>query len=229
MPVRALIVATRNRHKVEEIASILGQDNLCLSLDEAPGAPTPIEDAQTFEGNASKKAMTIASWLAANPSAPFWEKAAGLPAYVLADDSGLEVDALEGAPGVHSARFAALETGAPGNSSDAENNAKLIRMLLNRELDRAIARFRCALALVPVAPGAAAENLKKGSRVFSGACEGHINPKPHGASGFGYDPLFIPYGHEESFAQLGSDVKNRISHRAKALDKLKTALAQEPR
>lgn len=224
MPVRALLVATRNRHKVEEIAAILAPNSLCLSLDEAPGSPTPIEDATTFEGNASKKALTIATWLAANPNAPFWEKAAGLPAFVLADDSGLEVDALEGAPGVHSARFAALETGAPGNSSDSENNAKLIRMLQNRELERANARFRCALAFVAIRTGAGTEELRKGSRIFSGVCEGHINPKPNGASGFGYDPLFIPYGHEESFAQLGSDVKNRVSHRAKALDKLKVAL-----
>lgn len=225
MPARALIVATRNRHKVEEIAAMLGANVLCLSLEEAPGSPTPIEDAITFEGNAAKKAVTIATWLAANSGAPFWEKASGLPAFVLADDSGLEVDALEGAPGIHSARFAALDTGAPGNSSDAENNAKLIRMLVNRGLDHAVARFRCALALVAVHPGATPEELRRGTRTFSGTCDGHINPKPNGTSGFGYDPLFIPYGHEESFAQLGSDVKNRISHRSKALDKLKSALA----
>ena len=225
MPARALIVATRNRHKVLEIAAILGPKSLCLSFDEAPGSPHAVEDASTFEGNATKKAMALATWLAANPSAPFWEKAAGLPAFVLADDSGLEVDALEGAPGVHSARFAALEAGSPGNSSDVENNTKLIRMLVDRGLDRATARFRCSVALTAIRPGATADELKTSTRTFSGACEGHMNPKPNGSGGFGYDPLFIPAGHDESFAQLGGDLKNRISHRAKALDKLKAALA----
>ncbi len=225
MPARALIVATRNRHKVMEIAAILGPESLCLSLDDAPGSPHAVEDASTFEGNATKKAMALATWLATNPTAPFWEKAAGLPAFVLADDSGLEVDALEGAPGVHSARFAALEAGSPGNSSDAENNTKLIRMLVNRGLERATARFRCSVALTAIRPGATADELKTSTRTFSGACEGHMNPKPNGFGGFGYDPLFIPAGHDESFAQLGGDLKNRISHRAKALDKLKAALA----
>jgi XTP/dITP diphosphohydrolase len=223
MPARALIVATRNRHKVEEIAAILGPESLCLTLDEAPGSPHPIEDSITFEGNAAKKAVTLAGWLAAHATAPFWEKVAGLPAFVLADDSGLEVDALEGAPGIHSARFAALDTGMPGNSSDAENNAKLTT-LHNRGLEHATARFRCALALVPVSPGSTVADLKKSTRTFSAACEGHISPKPRGLEGFGYDPLFVPQGHDESFAELGGIVKQRVSHRAKALDKLKAVI-----
>ncbi len=225
MPARVLIVATRNRHKVGEIAAILGPDDLCLSLDDAPGSPHAVEDSTTFEGNAVKKAMTLAVWLAANPSAPFWEKASGLPGFVLADDSGLEVDALEGAPGVHSARFAAIEAGAPGNSSDADNNAKIIRMLVNRGLDHATARFRCSIALTAVRPGAGSAELRAATRTFAGVCEGHLNTKPQGSTGFGYDPLFIPLGHDESFAQLTRDVKNRISHRRKALDKLRNALA----
>ncbi len=224
MPARALIVATRNRHKVEEIAALLGPQNLCLTLEDVPGSPHPIEDAITFEGNAAKKAVSLAAWLAAHATAPFWEKAGGLPAFVLADDSGLEVDALDGAPGIHSARFASLDTGMPGNSSDAENNAKLITMLHNRGLEHAIARFRCALALVPVVAGATVDDLRKSARTFSAACEGRINTKPRGLEGFGYDPLFIPEGHDESFAELGSAVKQRVSHRAKALEKHKAAL-----
>ncbi len=224
MPARALIVATRNRHKVEEIAAILGPNTLCLSLADAPGSPHAVEDSTTFEGNAVKKAMTLAVWLAANPTAPFWEKAAGLPGFVLADDSGLEVDALDGAPGVHSARFAAIDAGAPGNSSDADNNAKLVHMLANRGIDHATARFRCAVALSPIHPGATPDEIKSSSRTFAGVCDGHMTLKPHGTGGFGYDPLFIPAGHGESFAQLTRDVKNRISHRGKALEKLKAAL-----
>src|SRR6516165_5177462 len=105
-----LLIATRNAHKVGEIQAILGAGFRCLTLDDFPGAPAVVEDAQTFAGNATKKALELAKWLSAAPNC-----SGASPAFVLADDSGLEVDALGGAPGVQSARFAALDTGAEGN------------------------------------------------------------------------------------------------------------------
>src|SRR5436190_19012350 len=115
-----LIIATRNAHKVEEIRGILGAQFQFLTLREFPGAPAVIQDAGTFAGNATKKAVELARWLPSQVSA-LNSQIAGRSAFVLADDSGLEVDALGGAPGVHSARFAALDRGAEGNSSDADN------------------------------------------------------------------------------------------------------------
>ena len=132
--------------------------------------------------------------------------------YVLADDSGLEVDVLGGAPGVHSARFAALDKSE--NSRDADNNSKLLRLMQEVPAGRRTARFRCVLALVLCADGDSA-------RLFDGACEGRIQSGASGRGGFGYDPLFVPAGHEQSFAELGEAVKNRLSHRAQALEKLK--------
>src|ERR1041384_2759810 len=122
-----LFIATRNMHKVQEIAAILGPGYDSLTLKDFPEAPEVHEDALTFAGNATKKAVQLAKW--------FGAKMAGESAvrceFVLADDSGLEVDYLKGAPGVHSARFAALDTGSPGNSATADNNAKLLRLLAN--------------------------------------------------------------------------------------------------
>jgi XTP/dITP diphosphohydrolase len=138
---------------------------------------------------------------------------------VLADDSGLEVDALHGAPGVHSARFAALDSGAPGNSSDAENNAKLLRLLKDIPREQRSARFRCVLALADISPASAAQ----APQFFEGACEGRIEFAPSGGGGFGYDPLFVPEGFTQSFAELGEDVKNRLSHRARAFAKFREA------
>ena len=211
-----LLIATRNAHKVAEIRAILGPAFEYLTLRDFSGAPEAIEDAPTFEGNAAKKAATLASWLSSQNQAD---------TLVLADDSGLEVDALNGAPGVHSARFAALDdTGfAPGkNSPDRANNEKLLRLLAEIPEEKRVARFRCALALiaVPISP-ASVDALAATARFFSGACEGRIAFAPSGNGGFGYDPLFIPVGHERSFAELGEDVKNRMSHRAKALNELR--------
>jgi XTP/dITP diphosphohydrolase len=139
------------------------------------------------------------------------------------------VDALNGAPGVHSARFAALDdpTFAPGkNSPDRANNDKLLRLLANVPEAKRTARFRCALALIPVptSPPSVAE-LPANARCFSGACEGRIASAPSGTGGFGYDPLFIPVDHERSFAELGEDIKNRMSHRARALEELRKYFA----
>jgi XTP/dITP diphosphohydrolase len=205
-----LLLATRNAHKVAEIGALLGTAARCVSLAKFPAAPTVVEDADTFAGNAAKKAAALASWLVAQPGR------AGDVTAVLADDSGLEVDALGGAPGVLSARFAALDAGTPGNSSDAANNAKLLRLLADVPAEQRTARFRCALALVPV-------TVKAAGRVvgFEGACEGRMDFAPRGTSGFGYDPLFVPLGCERTFAELGEDVKNQLSHRAQALAKLR--------
>ncbi len=206
-----LIIATRNAHKVGEIRSILGDGFEFLTLLDFPDAPPVVEDAPTFAGNAAKKANELAAWLRAQPATSNLQHAT---AFVLADDSGLEVDALNGAPGVHSARFAALDTGADGNSKDADNNAKLLRLLRDVPDEKRPARFRCVIALAPLGRDGATE-------IFDGACEGRIAFAPSGGGGFGYDPLFIPTGHAESFAGLGEGVKNGMSHRAKALEKLR--------
>lgn len=205
----AVVIATRNRHKVAEIQAVLGTVCAYRSLAELPESPTVIEDAPTFAGNACKKAGTLARWLAAQPPG-----VAPAHTWVLADDSGLEVDALEGAPGVHSARFAALDSARAGNSSDAENNAKLLRLLADVPFERRTARFRCVIALAAV-PGPATVGLTP--QIFEGVCEGRVLQTPHGQHGFGYDPLFQPTGYEATFAELGDAVKNRISHRARAL------------
>ena len=204
-----LLIATRNAHKAGEIQVILGADFHCLTLDGFPDAPPVLEDADTFAGNATKKAVELARWLGGGPG--FKTQNAKLD-YVLADDSGLEVDVLGGAPGVHSARFAALDKSE--NSHDADNNSKLLRLLQEVPAGQRTARFRCVLALVSCADGA-------GAQLFEGACEGRIQSGASGRGGFGYDPLFVPTGHEQSFAELGEAVKNRLSHRARALEKLK--------
>ena len=221
----AFVIATRNRHKVGEIAAVLGPDFRYLMLADLPGAPAVIEDAATFAGNAAKKAVALARWRAGRPPA-------GEGMLVLADDSGLEVDALAGAPGVFSARFAAMDAGQAGNSTDAENNAKLLRLLAGVPPERRTARFRCAIAVAPVsAPGREpsspvcyADEIELATRVFEGVCEGRILLSPRGGHGFGYDPLFQPDGFEQTFAELGEAVKNGISHRARALARVKAWL-----
>jgi XTP/dITP diphosphohydrolase len=219
-----LVIATRNAHKAAEIRAILSHGLEIRTLNDFPGAPAVIEDAPTFAGNAAKKALELARWLlqtgALNAAMPRGK------VLVLADDSGLEVDALGGAPGVHSARFAALDNDSAaalksGNSSDAANNAKLLRPLDNVPSEQRGARFRCVLALVEAAPA----GIERPPEMFDGVCEGRIGFSPHGQGGFGYDPLFVPTGFEQSFAELGETVKNRISHRAKALNKLRDWLS----
>lgn len=227
---RVWIIATGNLHKLEEIQSLLPEnDNKVIGLKSFTNVPEVIEDADTFEGNAAKKALGLAEWLeeegraqaieilesylhAPNP-VEFW---------ALADDSGLEVDALNGAPGVKSARYAAAP-GTSGNAPDAENNAKLLKDLephSNRQ-----GRFRCVLAAVKLRSFL---NTKPGTQFygshdilyFSGACEGRIDIGARGSQGFGYDPLFIPDGYDQSFGELGEEVKSKISHRSKALKEL---------
>lgn len=189
---KRIAFASGNKHKVAEIAAMLrprGFEVVALTL-------AVDEDAPTFVGNAEKKARVALAQ-------------SGLPS--LADDSGLEVDALGGAPGVRSARWA----GEP--CDDAANNRKLIAELAGVEEARRTARFRCALVLVD----------GDGTRlVGEGVCEGRIGQAPRGAGGFGYDPLFLVAGDAagRTMAELGADEKNRISHRARALEALIRAL-----
>ncbi|MBI3192709.1 MAG: non-canonical purine NTP pyrophosphatase [Pedosphaera parvula] len=230
-----LVIATRNRHKVGEIQAILGDGFRCLTLNDFPNAPQVVEDAPTFAGNAAKKAVALAEWLGRNAECEMRNREHGnrnAEMLVLADDSGLEVDALNGAPGVYSARFAAMDGGGDVNSSDADNNAKLLRLLKDVPAERRVARFRCVIALAPVvsvevenaSPVCYASEAELQTEFFEGACEGRIDFAPHGEGGFGYDPLFIPNGHDRSFADLNSAVKNQISHRARALAKLRERL-----
>lgn len=225
-----LLIATRNAHKVQEIRAILGEGFAYRTLKDFPAAPSTVEDANTFTGNATKKAVDLSRWLGGAQPMP-----AGESAYVLADDSGLEVDFLNGAPGVYSARFAGLDTGADGNSPDADNNAKLLRLLKEVPPGKRSARFRCVMALTPVigpcvknsSSVCEASEAELQTEIFDGACEGWIDTAPSGQGGFGYDPLFIPDGFEQSFAELGDETKNQLSHRAKALEKLKSWFAKK--
>ncbi len=225
-----LLIATRNAHKVGEIRAILSGNFRFLTLSDFPAAPNVTEDAPTFAGNATKKSVELARWLAASADA---KVRPSLPDFALADDSGLEVDALNGAPGVYSARFAALDSAAVGNSSDAANNAKLLRLLADMPPEKRSARFRCVIALTPVesahpqnaSPVCDANQFELQTELFDGACEGKIIMVPSGAGGFGYDPLFVPNGYSQSFAELGESVKNEISHRARALAKLRARMS----
>ena len=184
-----LLVATRNKHKLEEIRQIFSVPGLnMLAADEVDGIPADVEeDLDTFEGNALKKARELGI-------------ASGL--WTLADDSGLEVDALNNAPGVYSARYAGEQCSYPAN------NAKLLCELKGKSNRRA--RFRCVIALH--APDGREWTVE-------GRCEGYIGEASRGANGFGYDPLFVPDGYLQTFAELDSATKNSLSHRGQALRK----------
>lgn len=186
------VLATRNRGKIAEFERLFkGVSEIeVLSLNDLGEVAEVVEDGATFEDNAKKKACQVA-------------QSSGLIA--LADDSGLEVDALEGAPGVYSARFAG------DGADDAANNRKLLELLSDVPTERRKARFRCALAL-------AAPNVADAADVHveHGVCEGQIGWSPRGHNGFGYDPLFIPQGGTLTMAELPAEEKNSISHRARA-------------
>ena len=190
-----LIVATRNAHKVDEIRAILSDFEICdLSVVEKP--PFVEETGTTFLENATLKAVAISKVT---------------DELVLADDSGLEVDALGGEPGVFSSSYG----GEEGN--DALNNARMVREMAGK-VDR-VARFRCVIVVA-----------RKGEVLadFSGAVEGRIADEAGGDGGFGYDPFFVPEGHESSFAELGEEVKNTLSHRARALAGVQVWLVTNP-
>ena len=199
MPVRA-VVASRNRHKLREIGVLLADAGLrwdLLSIDEvAPGCALT-EEEPSFEGNALSKARQAAA-------------ASGLPA--LADDSGIEVDALGGAPGVYSARW----SGDP--CDDARNNHRMLRELAGVPTERRTARYRCAAAFVDPAHGL--------ELVRMGACEGRLLESPRGTGGFGYDPLFFIESLGRTMAEIALEEKNRLSHRAAAFRQLAQALAE---
>jgi XTP/dITP diphosphohydrolase len=186
-----VVLATRNKKKVEEISRIFaGYDIRFLTVDAFPGCPEVQENGKTFRQNAVKKALQIAKYT-------------GCP--TLADDSGLEVKALGGAPGVFSARYA-------GN--DADDGKNLNKLLLNmKELvaEHREARFVCCIALA----------LPDGSyKTFTGYANGEIAKKPKGFNGFGYDPVFYPVGHDRTFAEMSDSEKDALSHRGKALKRL---------
>ena len=193
-PVRRIVIATHNTHKTGEFRELLGAGWLVEDLTAYSALPVPVEDGDTFEANAGIKAGSAAGRL-------------GAGVLVVADDSGLEVDALAGRPGIFSARYA-----GPG-ASDA-GNRDLVLQEMTGVLDRR-ARFRCVLAVA-----------REGEVVacFSGTVEGRLAGQAAGRGGFGYDPIFIPEGHEATFAELPAAVKNGLSHRARALGKLMTWL-----
>jgi len=219
-----IVLATNNAHKVSEIQAILGEGIQYRTLRDFSNAPSVLEDAPTFARNATKKAVELAKYL--SPDAHEHST------FVLADDSGLEVDALHGAPGVHSARFAAVDRGQEFNSSDAENRAKLLRLLKDVPAEKRTARFRCVLALTPLggmekgsaSPVCYADEYEMQTELFEGTCEGRIEFSERGQGGFGYDSLFTASGYAQTFGELAEEVKNRFSHRAKALEKLRKRL-----
>lgn len=191
-----IVLATRNKHKVEEINQILeiylGRDLYSqieiLNLSDFSGISEIKEDGKTFVENALKKAKTVYEFT-------------GLCS--IADDSGIEVDFLNGEPGVYSARYAGE------NATDEENNRKLLKLLDGVPIEKRTATFRCVLAYVD----------GKVEKIFEGATRGKVIFEPRGMGGFGYDPLFVPDGYELTYAEMPKELKNRISHRSKALQK----------
>jgi len=192
---RPLLLATRNSHKLREVREILeGTDFEVLSIADLQGIPEIVEDGDSFRANADKKARTLA-------------RLTGRTA--IADDSGIEVDALDGAPGIYSARFAGVE----GPDADAANNRLLVEKLQGLAPAQRTARYRCVLAIV---------TPQGEARYTEGSVEGRIVDEPAGEGGFGYDPHFEVMGDAQArrMAQLSPAEKNAISHRGKALREL---------
>lgn len=187
-----IIAASGNKDKIREIEAITKRFGMeVISMKEAGIPVDDIEETgSTFEENSYIKAKAI------------WDITGET---TIADDSGLEVEYLDGAPGIYSARFA-------GEEHDyAKNNEKLLRLMEGVHGDERRARFVTVITMI----------FEDGEvLVARGECPGHISEEPHGVGGFGYDPVFVPDGYEETFAQLGTEVKNQIGHRAKALEKL---------
>lgn len=193
-----LLLATKNKGKVPELALLLAGLPLRLhTLAEFPRVTTPEETGTTFAENAELKAR-------------FYASHTGL--LTLADDSGLEADALGGAPGVHSARYAGPD------ATDEERIAQLLTEMRASGDSTRRARFVCAVALFDPSAGAC--------ELFEGTCEGRIGHEPRGSNGFGYDPVFIPDGYDQTFAELPAEIKQRISHRAQALAAARKTLAK---
>jgi XTP/dITP diphosphohydrolase len=191
---QTLLLATRNPHKTREFAEILGGEFKLIDLSGAPTAPEIEETGQTFAANAVLKAVAISQ---------------GQPGFVIADDSGLEVDALGGAPGIFSARYAGK------NATDRQNIDKLLREIARVSADQRSARFRCVVAL-------ARSGRLLGT--FEESVEGVIVDPARGRHGFGYDPIFMPTGFQQTLAEMMPSAKNKISHRAKAIAALRRGL-----
>ncbi|MDD3718520.1 MAG: XTP/dITP diphosphatase [Actinomycetota bacterium] len=192
-----LALATGNRGKIREMRDLLaGLDIEVLARDDLEGWPALEEKGDTFEENAATKSLELSRW-------------AGMPA--LADDSGLEVEALGGAPGVISARYA----GAQGD--DAANIARLLREMQGTPPEKRKARFVCVLVLA--SPGGQTLEIRE-------TCEGAITTAPRGEGGFGYDPVFVPDGMERTMAELSLEEKNAVSHRGRALRRLRALLVR---
>jgi len=192
-----LIVATRNAHKTREIQQILGSEFEVRDLSGHSEIPEIVESGASFKENARLKAVAASRHL---------------PELIIADDSGLEVEALRGAPGIHSARYAGK------NATDKQNIEKLLGEIakIGAKGNQRRARFRCVLAL--------ARNGQILS-TFEGNLDGKIIERPRGSHGFGYDPIFVPKGFDQTFGELPAEVKNRISHRAQAIRALADKLA----
>jgi XTP/dITP diphosphohydrolase len=187
-----IILATRNPHKTREFQELLARQFAIVDLSAYPQISPPLETGTTFEENATLKALGLSRHL----SAP-----------IIADDSGLEVDALDGAPGIYSARYAGE------NATDQQKIEKLLHELRARHVlaDARSARFKCSIALA---------RTGKLLGTFTGVVQGKIVDHPRGHGGFGYDPVFQPDGSELTFAQMLAEMKNRISHRARAAQQL---------
>ena len=203
---KKIVFATNNAHKLSEIRQILGERIEVLSLNDIGCHADIPETADTLKGNALQKAEYVASHYHID---------------CFADDTGLEVDALGGAPGVHSARYA----GGEGHDSEA-NMRKLLAEL--GENNNRKARFRTVIALIELEDDESTEFPLhfNNTKFFEGIVEGQITRERHGEEGFGYDPIFQPNGYEQTFAELGMEIKNRISHRARAVEKLVRYLSE---
>lgn len=193
---KTIVAATQNRHKIKEIEAITSEFGMSIISRDEAGVPNVevIEDGQTFEENSYKKAYEIM-------------KLCG--SITIADDSGLEVDCLDGAPGIYSARFAGTD------GDDEANNRKLVELIKDVPYEKRTGRFVSVITMV----------FPDGDTIVArGEVEGHIVLEKQGDNGFGYDPLFIPVGYDRTFGEIDPDIKNRISHRANALKILRKKL-----
>ena len=203
------VIATASAGKIRDFAHILGTDHYEFkTLKDIGFDEEIIEDGNSFAENAIIKSNTTALWLAKR----------GIEATVLADDSGLEVFALGGAPGIYSARYSGI------HGADDDNNTLLLKNLAGIE-DRK-ARYFCALSYQTVTPDASGKFVVSEPKIFEGECRGNINYAPVGDMGFGYDPLFVPDGETRTFAQMELEEKKAISHRGNAIRSLKKALGK---
>lgn len=200
---KELIFATHNKHKAIEIQAILGKRYRVLSLDQVGLKDNIPEDQGTLEGNALQKARYVQERLGVD---------------CFADDTGLEVDALEGEPGVYSARYAELTNEMMSGEGVSDANIRKLLCQMQGKDDRK-ARFRTIIALV----------IDGDQYAFEGMVEGRITEERRGAGGFGYDPVFLPDGYNESFAEMPLSDKNLISHRARAVEKLADFLKNYPK